>query len=110
MATSMVRGNRGSAQYELVFMATAPPLGYNTYFVRPATTNQQCVISTVTHPTTDTSISNKVCGYHGYNSNHMILTAIQCDGRWWEWSRKENNQSDVRNQCNVRSAVSMVLG
>jgi len=62
MATSMARGNRGNSQYELVFMATAPPLGYNTYFVRPATSDQQCVVSTVTHPSADTSISNKVSG------------------------------------------------
>ena len=33
-ATKAVRGDRGKAPYELVFMATAPPLGYNTYFVR----------------------------------------------------------------------------
>ena len=42
-------------------MATAPPLGYNTYFIRPAT-DQQCTISAVTHPTTDTVISNDVSG------------------------------------------------
>jgi len=80
MATSMARGNRGSSQYELVFMATAPPLGYNTYFVRPATAGQQCVVSTVTHPSSDTSISNKVRGYHGYSHHYVVLIAIQSDG------------------------------
>ena len=76
MATSMARGDHGSSQYELVFMATAPPLGYNTYFMRPATTGQQCVISTVTYPTADISISNKVSGCHGYDCHRLILTAI----------------------------------
>ena len=33
-ATKAVRGDRGRAPYEIVFMAMAPPLGYNTYFVR----------------------------------------------------------------------------
>ena len=33
-ATKAVREYRGNAPYELVFIATAPPLGYNTYFVR----------------------------------------------------------------------------
>jgi len=33
-ATKAVRGDRGKALYELVFIAAAPPLGYNTYFVR----------------------------------------------------------------------------
>ena len=33
-ATKAVRRDRGKAPYELVFIATAPPLGYNTYFVR----------------------------------------------------------------------------
>ena len=35
-STKSVRRDRGDAPYELVFIATAAPLGYNTYFVRHA--------------------------------------------------------------------------
>lgn len=66
-------------------MATAPPLGYNTYFVRPAT-SQQCTVSTVTHPTTDTIITNDVSCYTTTTINHVILVALQVDSGWWEWS------------------------
>jgi len=37
-STMAIRRDRGKAPYELVFIATAPPLGYNTYFVRLAST------------------------------------------------------------------------
>lgn len=83
--TSTVRGNQGDAQYELVFMATAPPLGYNTYFIRPAT-DQQCTISAVTHPTTDTVISNDVSGSVTIATfNCAIVVVLQINSGWWEW-------------------------
>ena len=31
-----IRPGHQTTDYSLVFMATIPPLGYNTYFVRPA--------------------------------------------------------------------------
>ena len=80
-----MRGNHGDAQYELVFMATAPPLGYNTYFVRPST-NQQCTVSTVTHPTTDTVISNNVsCLVTITTIDYEIFVVLQIDSGWGEW-------------------------
>lgn len=67
-------------------MATAPPLGYNTYFIRPAT-NQQCTISTVTHPTTDTVVSNNVsCIVSMATISYMKLVVLQVDSRWCQWS------------------------
>lgn len=65
-------------------MATAPPLGYNTYFVRPAT-NQQCTISTITHPTTDTIISNNVSCPVTMPTVSCVLIELQIDSGWWEW-------------------------
>ena len=56
-------------------MATAPPLGYNTYFVRPAT-NQQCTVSTITHPTTDTIISNNVSSLVTMATINHVLIAL----------------------------------
>ena len=76
-----MRGNRGDAQFELVFMATAPPLGYNTYFVRPAT-NQQCTVSAVTHPTTDTIISNNVSYPVTMSTINHVLIELQIDSGW----------------------------
>lgn len=35
-ATMNIRPGHQTTDYSLVFMATVPPLGYNTYFVRPA--------------------------------------------------------------------------
>ncbi|XP_065910012.1 lysosomal alpha-mannosidase-like [Dysidea avara] len=102
MATSMARGDHGSSQYELVFMATAPPLGYNTYFMRPATTGQQCVISTVTYPTADISISNKqykvtVDGGSGHVkeiSNQVSGASVMLDHQFlWYWSSEGNNKN-----------------
>lgn len=66
-------------------MATAPALGYNTYFVRPAT-NPQCTVSTVTHPTSDTVVSNNVsCLITMTTVSCVILVVLPIDGRWWEW-------------------------
>jgi len=85
-ATSAARGKRGNAQYELVFIAMAPALGYNTYFIRPAT-NQQCTVSMVTHPTTDTVVSNNVsCTISMATIGHIIFVVLQVDSRWCQWS------------------------
>ena len=47
-ATKAVRGDRGKAPYELVFIATAPPLGYNTYFVRHSKLLDHMIHSVIT--------------------------------------------------------------
>ncbi|XP_065912002.1 lysosomal alpha-mannosidase-like isoform X1 [Dysidea avara] len=46
-STKAVRRDRGKAPYELVFIAKAPPLGYNTYFVRHASREHHCVTSKI---------------------------------------------------------------
>ncbi|XP_065912001.1 lysosomal alpha-mannosidase-like [Dysidea avara] len=63
-ATTAVRRHRGNAPYELVFIATAPPLGYNTYFVRQATNSKehQCVTSTIREHVNDEHVDiNNEC-------------------------------------------------
>ena len=90
-------------------MATAPPLGYNTYFVRPAT-DQQCTTSTVTHPTTDTVISNDVSGSVTIATfSCAIVVVLQISSGWWEWPCQRYSQSGVRSHSYIRPTISVVL-
>ena len=99
--TSRVRGNRSSALYEVVFQATAPPLGYATYFVETAPATTPIVESA--KPKEDFSISNSMLrltfdGATGRlklveNLKENMSTPVTQELRWYNASAGNNKLS-----------------
>ncbi|XP_065891997.1 lysosomal alpha-mannosidase-like [Dysidea avara] len=101
-STMHVRGDRGKAQYTVVFIATVPPLGYNTYFVRPSDTSStvQCVFSEPTPITSDTVVQNTMyevmingsSGHLAQVINKLSEVKVRLDQQFfWYWASDGHN-------------------
>ena len=105
--TAAIRGNRGSAQYNLMFQATAPPLGFSTYFVHTAQVDHMDYRNNMSELLQDKAVDFTIENKHirltfdsasgllktVENQIHNVSIGVQQELRWYNASAGNNVNS-----------------